>query len=68
MPKYCPALLTLATVLIACGAEVAGTAAAVGALQATQAQQAQAQQQQAGNRLTESLKAVAAGASAAARE
>jgi len=68
MPKYCPALLTLATVLVACGAEVAGTAATVGALQATQAQQARTQQRQAENRLSESLKAVDASASAAARE
>ena len=68
MPKYCPALLTLATVLVACGAEVAGTAATVGALQATQAQHVRTQQRQAENRLSESLKAVDASASAAARE
>lgn len=41
------ALLTLALLMLAgCGAEVAGTAAAVGKLQAEQASQARAQQQQ----------------------
>jgi hypothetical protein len=68
MTTYRTALLTLATALIACGAEVASTAATVGALQATQAQQALAQQRQLENRLSESLKAVDASASAVARE
>ena len=56
----------VAMLLGGCGAEVAGTAATVGALQATQAQQAKAQQSQAEARLGESMKAVQAGASAAA--
>ncbi len=62
------ALVLGALLLSACGAEVAGTAATVGALQAKQAQQAQAHQRDAEKRLGESLQAVDAAASAAARE
>lgn len=59
------ALAAAALLLGACGAEVAGTAAAVGKLQATQAQQAQAQQEQIRKQMDAALQKAQAAASAA---
>ncbi len=56
---------TVAPCLVACGGEVAGTAATAAALEAKQAQQAKAQQQQFNAKLGEAMKAVDASASAA---
>jgi outer membrane lipopolysaccharide assembly protein LptE/RlpB len=59
------ALSCAALLLSACGAEVAGTAAAVGKLQATQAQQAQAQQERIRKQMDAALQKAQAAASAA---
>ena len=59
----CAAALSL---LAACGAEVAGGAAAVGSLQATQAKEAKAQQQRIFNDLTKAQEAGMARAASAA--
>lgn len=63
-----PLLLLLVPLFGACGAEVAGTAAAVGKLQATQAQQAQAQQDQVRKQLDAAMQRAQQAASAALKE
>ena len=62
------ATLGCASLLAACGVEVAGTAATVGKSQAIQAEQAKAQQEQMKKNLGAALQAGEAAASAAARQ
>lgn len=62
------ATLGCASLLAACGAEVAGTAATVGKTQALQVEQAKAQQEQIKKNLGAALQAGEAAASAAARQ
>lgn len=63
-----PLSLLILLLLGGCGAEVAGTAAAVGKLQATQAQQAQARQEQVRKQMDAAMQRAQQAASAALQD